>query len=118
MQVKELEDALQAKDSTIQALEQKVCLQGTCIPHIITMPGLCLAWYRAQSHSAQLRCLLVQERSGYSFASCSPTVLMQVADAEGALKAAMARVTELEGCPAAAPEPTEAAPQVAKDTVC
>ena len=39
---------------------------------------------------------------------------MQVADAEEALKAAMARVTELEGRPAAAPEPTEAAPQVAR----
>ena len=56
----------------------------------------------------------MSERSGYSFASCSLTVLMQVADAEGALKAAMVRVTELEGYPAAAPEPTEAAPQVSR----
>ena len=39
---------------------------------------------------------------------------MQVADAEGALKAAMVRVTELEGYPAAAPELTEAAPQVSR----
>ena len=45
---------------------------------------------------------------------CSLPDLMQVADAEGALKAAMARVNELEGHLAAAPEPIEAVPQVAR----
>ena len=45
---------------------------------------------------------------------CSLIKPMQVADAEGALKAAMARVNELEGHVAAAPEPIEAAPQVAR----
>ena len=43
MQAKELEDALQAKDSRMQALEQKVCLQVTCTPKNITATSLSLS---------------------------------------------------------------------------